>query len=125
MLLSSDVRLIRYDRSLYNTRGILMCGLMPLCHTFELPFNNNVQKLSCIPEGIYTVFKHNHPKFGDIFVFDGVPNRAGIFIHAGNTIKDTSGCILPGLDVDGYGVLKSRDAMKRLYQTLPLKFKLA
>ena len=114
----------RYQSDLYSTRGVLSYGRETLCHTFELPWRNNSKNTSCIPPGTYPVVRATSPRFGDVFYIKNVPHREGILIHSGNTAKDTRGCILPGLDVDGVGVLKSRDALKRLLTVLPDTFQI-
>lgn len=42
----------------------------------------------------------------------------GILIHAGNTDKDTSGCLLVGVNKARGQVLNSRDTFKELYKLL-------
>lgn len=42
----------------------------------------------------------------------------GILIHAGNTDKDTSGCLLIGVNKVKGQVLNSRDTFEKLYKTL-------
>lgn len=42
----------------------------------------------------------------------------GILIHAGNTDKDTSGCLLVGMNFEKGKVLKSRETFKELYKLL-------
>ena len=71
-----------------------------------------------IPEGRYAVVISYSPKFKAwLPVLLGGPdfNRLwqGIRIHAGNTVADTQGCILPGRNQRVGQVLESR---KRLYE---------
>ena len=73
---------------------------------------------------MYDVCLSSSTKFGDCYRFPNVTGRSGILIHRGNTIKDTRGCILVGLDVNALGVIHSIQAMKRLFETLPKDFKL-
>lgn len=55
----------------------------------------NTKKL--IPRGTYKLSLTWSPKFQkDLPLVQSVPNRRGIRIHAGNTYRDTSGCILVG-----------------------------
>ena len=114
--------LIRHTSDLFGTYGVLIYGRKVLCHTFELPWRQNSKNTSCVPTGTYPVIKSNSPRFGHVFYLKNVPYREGILIHPGNTSKDTQGCILPGLDVDGAGVIHSRLAMQRLLSELPDAF---
>jgi hypothetical protein len=71
----------------------------PLWHTIELPNLNNEPKISCIPEGSYTVKAYTSPKFPDVWELQGVPNRSKILVHTGNSTDDIKGCILVGLQL--------------------------
>ncbi len=52
---------------------------------------------SAIPEGRYAIAVSYSPRMKKwLPVLLGVPNFIGIRIHAGNTAKDTEGCILLG-----------------------------
>lgn len=42
----------------------------------------------------------------------------GILIHAGNTDKDTDGCLLVGMNLEKGKVLKSQETFKELYKLL-------
>jgi hypothetical protein len=118
------IYLNRVYSDLLMTRGLLMDGRRPLCHTLELAWRNNEVSLSCIPEGIYDVCKSNSTHHGQCFRFGSVRGRSGILIHSGNSIRDTRGCILVGLDANDTNVLHSKPAMKRLYDALPDNFEL-
>lgn len=118
------LNLIRISKSPFSTRGVFVFNGIPLCYTLELPWNENAQSISCIPEGAYDVHKSTSQKFGQVFRFAYVRGRSGILIHSGNTIRDTTGCILPGLDANSNGVLSSKLALNRLLNTLPENFKL-
>ena len=46
-----------------------------------------------------------------------VPNFTNILIHIGNTIKDTMGCILIGMEAEGEDlILRSTTAYVRFYR---------
>jgi hypothetical protein len=65
---------------------------MWICNTLE-PAN------AAIPLGNYKVFLTLSPKLDRVTPeLDDVPNRTNIRIHAGNSVKDTTGCILVGLN---------------------------
>lgn len=116
------ITLYRFVSDHFSTRGVLFDGNRPLCHTLELPWNNNEQNISCIPDGFYSVHRSTSALHGPCFRFSYVRGRSGILFHAGNTIEDTRGCILVGLDCNSVSVLHSRMAMDRLFNSLPADF---
>lgn len=98
--------------------------------TLELPWLNNQQQVSCIPEGEYEVVKRHSPKYKNHFHVTEVPGRSWILIHSGNFYSDILGCILPGnafrdINKDGLlDVISSATVMKLLNDLMPAKFKL-
>lgn len=78
------------------TMGYLTAGSLTF-RTLERPWLDNERATSCIPPGTYQCkllwsnhFGRNMPHLLD------VPDRAEIMIHNGNTVKDTTGCIIVG-----------------------------
>ena len=72
-----------------------------------------------IPPGRYAVVISYSPKFKQWFpILLGVPMFKGIRIHAGNTAKDTAGCILVGENKEKGKVLNSRFWVNRLKQKI-------
>ena len=70
---------------------------------------------SKIDAGSYMVAPYSSAKFPKAWELKNVQGRTAILIHAGNTEKDTTGCILVGLSSGpGLRVNQSRDAMKLL-----------
>lgn len=90
-----------------------------ICKTLEEPWRNNAPNVSCIPCGEYKCVPHKGLLVKRGWLVKGVPNRVGVLIHCGNTIADTEGCILVGLDHFEKGVLRSRLAMDKLHKQLP------
>ena len=99
------------------------------CDTLEptwRDYKNGAYKVkgrSAIPEGRYAVVISFSPKFGAwLPILLGGPefNRKwqGIRIHAGNTAKDTEGCILVGKNREVGKVLDSRIWLHRLKQKI-------
>ncbi len=100
-----------------------------LCNTLEPRWRDyangetKVDGKSAIPEGRYSVVITWSPKFKQwlpLLVGDWAFNRKwqGVRIHAGNTVNDTEGCILPGTNT-GYGMLSnSRAALKLVKQAI-------
>lgn len=67
---------------------------------------------TAIPCGIYRVDITESARFKKrLPILLGVPGFTGIRIHAGNTSKDTDGCIIIGLKKEPNGVSKSQLAM--------------
>jgi len=114
------------DLVLRDANGKLILTLK----TLELPWKNNMNKVSCIPVGKYKVVPRNSPKYGDHFHVLDVPNRSFILFHSGNYHTQIEGCILVGLthaDINGDGqldVTSSKDAMGALLKLAPKGFDL-
>ena len=86
-----------------------------LCDTLEPTWRDyahgekKIKGCSAIPEGRYAVVITYSPRFKQwLPLLLGVPNFSGIRIHAGNTAKDTEGCILVGKNREEGKVLDSR-----------------
>ena len=74
---------------------------------------------SAIPEGRYAVVISWSPKMKQwLPILLGVPMFTGIRIHAGNTAKDTEGCILVGQNLKPGMVLNSNSWLRRLKQKI-------
>lgn len=88
-----------------------------LAHTIEKPWLNNEPFNSCIPEGSYLVKPTDSPKFGPTYYVESISDvgvgldhgeRTHILFHAGNTVDDTSGCIVVG---ENFGVIDGKRAV--------------
>jgi hypothetical protein len=104
--------------------GVLLSHNIPLCLTLELPWLENKPEISCIPPGLYPCARHESQKFGRVWMLQNVPARSAILIHAGNTIKDTQGCILAGRSFFGGGISTSKVTITQLHDILPDEFDL-
>ena len=97
--------LTRYYESEVQTRGQLRLvtdegTTLFSCYTLELPWKDNENRVSSVPEGTYTVEFRAAEESGsydyDHFILRGVEGRSYILIHAGNLYTHTLGCILVG-----------------------------
>lgn len=94
--------------------------IITIGNILELPWKANQKQISCIPEGTYNIVPHKSPKFGHCLLVKDVPDRSNILIHAGNTTKDTKGCLLPGeLASDKESVGSSRDKLTAIMRHIP------
>lgn len=99
-----------------GTNGTLTCEGKLICLTIELPWKNNEKKVSCVPEGRYTITKRYSKKYGWHLQLMDVRNRSLILMHpANNAIKELQGCIAPVTKFSGPGLgLMSRVAFGKL-----------
>ena len=99
-----------------GTNGSLWYDGMFICHTIELPWENNRHSISCISEGMYQLNRCYSEKFGWHISLKNVPERSLIRIHpANNALKELRGCIAPVTQLLGPGIgTESVQAMNRL-----------
>jgi hypothetical protein len=101
--------------------GSLQIDDLETYSTLENPDLENQRFISCVPAATYLCRRTTSPKFGETFEIL-VPDRDHILFHAGNTAKDTSGCILIGSHTGwlngNRAVLSSRKAVKRFMEAL-------
>jgi hypothetical protein len=53
------------------------------------------------PNGVYSLYGKKSPKFNANKVYIDVPGRSNIMFHGGNTVKDTTGCVLVASERNG------------------------
>ncbi|UTM59214.1 DUF5675 family protein [Photobacterium sp. CCB-ST2H9] len=102
-----------------------------VCCMVERPFLNNKKGESCVPEGTYTLYPHQSPKFGNCYALEaeslgvtryGPSQRTHILIHKANSPSQLQGCLAPGVDFGFVGnewaVLNSAAAFHNLMDEL-------
>ena len=96
-----------------------------ICDTLEPTWRNykggelKIPKKSAIPEGSYRMVVTKSRRFQKYLpLLVGVPGFEGVRIHAGNTSRDTEGCILVGHNLQVGKVLWSRITLEKLMKLI-------
>ena len=98
---------------------------MKVCDTLEPTWRDykggelKIPRKSAIPEGTYRVVVTKSRRFQKYLpLLVGVPGFEGVRIHAGNTSRDTEGCILVGHNLQVGKVLWSRITLEKLMKLI-------
>ena len=96
-----------------------------ICDTLEPIWRNydggemKIPRKSAIPEGSYRVVVTKSRRFQKYLpLLVGVPGFEGVRIHAGNTSRDTEGCILVGQNLQVGKVFWSRITLEKLMKLI-------
>ena len=96
--------LVRDKRTEKAVLGRLLLGGVFICYTLE-----NAAK--AIPAGHYSIENSQSPKFKrelPLIYGDKVAASRGVRIHAGNSYKDSSACLLVGMGRNGEKLTESK-----------------
>lgn len=138
-----ELKLIRKIKSDTYTIGELYVNNKLFCDTLEDKDRGLLDSMSldeikskkvygqtAIPKGTYEItLDVVSPKFskypfymevckGKLPRLQNVKGFEGILIHAGNTDKDSAGCLLVGMNLERGKVLKSQETFRKLYKML-------
>ena len=116
--------LLRISHLPDRTLGALVLESGDTFATLEPPWRDNLPNVSCIPQGIYNVIRHQSPSKGDCFKVLDVQGREDILFHVGNYPVDTKGCILVGFSRKGDMIQESKLGMVGLRAECPDGFDL-
>lgn len=116
-----ELQVIRHAFKPTYTIGKLYIDGKYFCDTLEDAVRKGpkVMHETAIPAGTYEVILNMSPRFKKVLPrLLNVPGFDGILIHAGNTSKDTSGCILVGQNKEVGKVINSQATMAKLMPIL-------
>jgi Family of unknown function (DUF5675) len=115
-----NLTLVREPSSGESTFGVLFVDGVFQCFTLEdVVRPAKIAGSTAIPAGRYTVRVTWSPRFKRMLpLVENVPGFEGIRFHAGNSAKDTDGCILPGTGRTADRVVGSRAAFDALLAKL-------
>lgn len=111
--MSKHLTLIRccFSTSSDSIQGELYVNGVFFCHTIE--------RLSkAIPKGGFSCGVSWSPRFGKKLPYVCVTGRKGIRFHAGNTSRDSKGCILVGRLTNPHLIVDSRITLSALMSLL-------
>lgn len=111
-----------YKKNQYTIGNLYLNGKW-ICNTLEdkvidLTKEKKIYGETAIPAGSYEIIHHVSPKFGKCLWVLNVPYFQGILFHAGNTAKDTHGCILVGINKQKGMLMSSRMTLNFLLKEL-------
>jgi hypothetical protein len=101
---------------LSGTNGKILFQDRLMMYSIELPWKDNLARVSCIPEGRYELVKRWSQKFDRHLQVMNVPQRKYILIHPANDVMhELKGCIAPVSVITGAGKgIRSRLALETL-----------
>lgn len=117
--------LIHLDRINYKThlQGILKVDRLEII-TMNHSFGGKYEPM---PDGIWEIvlrkelsdmtkeWRKKNPWFTWFLMLKNVPNRKWLYFHSGNQLKNSKGCELTGLSIEGGYLYDSLEAMEKLY----------
>ncbi|MBB2954404.1 DUF5675 family protein [Sphingobacterium sp. JUb56] len=129
------IKVVRARQGKQSTLSYIFVDGEFICYALEDAIRDvKIKGETAIPAGQYSLilnaygamnarYKRLFPEFHKGMVeIEGIPNYSYVYIHIGNNIGDTSGCILVGTSwelIDGdYELRKSRKAYISLYKML-------
>jgi hypothetical protein len=108
-----------------GTFGVLAYNSRLICYSLELPWRDNRRSVSCIPEGVFPIFKRSNwsraKQLGHTYEII-VPGRSAILFHPANLASELEGCVATGTSLGvlngSRGVLNSTQAFNVLMRAL-------
>lgn len=114
------LKLVRKREQNNATIGELFINNVKFCDTLEDKIRpTKIKHETCIDAGTYQVIINYSMRFKrQMPLLINVPNFIGIRIHAGNTIANTSGCILLGINDFDNRLIASKIMFEKFFSLL-------
>lgn len=106
------------DRGLDSSMSISKIKELKKPSTTAIPRGTYEITLNVISPKYYTSTFYRQVCNGKLPRLLNVKGFDGVLIHAGNTSKDSSGCLLVGINLERGKVLKSQETFRKLYKML-------
>ncbi|AIM36829.1 hypothetical protein KO02_09035 [Sphingobacterium sp. ML3W] len=133
--MKSVLKVVRIQQGKNSTLSEIYCNDVFVCYGLEdVPRKIKIPGSTCIPLGTYRLGINNDggmngnyydrfPKLHQgMMEIQGIPNFSHVYIHIGNTHRQTAGCVLVGkryvFENGDYRIEQSVTAYKRLYALL-------
>lgn len=133
--MQTRLKVVRIRQGKNSTLSEIYLDNQFVCYGLEdIPREKKIVGSTCIPVGNYLLdFNRNGGMNGNYYdrfpklhrgmiEIQGIPDFSYVYIHIGNTYKETAGCILVGTDYlqvdDEYRLERSVTAYKKLYGLL-------
>lgn len=99
--MSDVIKVARFDRLQEGTFGKMLFPDGWWCYTVERPWLDNKPRVSCIPDGVYslglryspTVSRITRGRYQEGWEIQDVPGRTYIMVHPANWPTDLLGCM--------------------------------
>jgi len=114
------IKLIRFRKGKSSVIGRMYLDGQWQCYTLEDSVRSmKLADKTAVPSGTYQLVIDHSLRFGRLMPhLLNVPGFEGIRIHAGNTDKDTQGCVLVGRGIYNNCLTESRLAFDDLFKKL-------
>lgn len=133
--MKSGLKVIRIRQGNNSTLSEIYLNNQFVCYGLEdIPREKKIPGSTCIPLGTYPLgFNRNGGMNGNYYdrypkmhrgmiEIEGIPGFSYVYIHIGNTYKETAGCLLVGtqyvFEQGDYRLVQSITAYKKLYPSL-------
>lgn len=125
------IKVYRYLTTSESTLGLMYINNQFFGYTLEdTKRNEKLPGETRIPKGIYKLkiqetdtpltlkYRKKYPWFNNHIHIDEIPGYRNVYIHVGNTAKDTAGCLLLGTGIGPNQITQSIPCFQKFYEMI-------